>query len=442
MRTMTLLAAALAAVAGPAARAATVEATSTTLLYTGQQSRGGTPGAEPDLVTVAPAFEILTVSARGMSSQTGDLEVQLSTWGSWELSARRWDAGTTSDFNGDILTGFVQGRLLDRRLTIRVGRETVALGATRFVQIDGGDVVLRLPFGFGLSAYAGSPVSQRFQSRSGLRSWNPAGGDLAYGGRVSWALAVPGAAGRGLEIGAFVSEVKDGSQTARNDVGGDLRIQVLGNLTLSGYGIYALEEDRLAEATALLTWTATRKLHVNADVRYSAPDLMLPRTSILSVFADSDRTDFGGGATYEFTRAFEGGADAHVLLEPGETAGSTYTGYEVAVHGRWHRGATTLGGEVSVLDALDNGYWALRLFGRHELGRAFATADVQGHFFRDAVNGQDYALIGSVSVGTNLGGLWSVVVAGRAGVNPFFEQQYDAMAKLVYNQTYVTRQVR
>ncbi len=41
------------------ARADTVDVTSTTMLDVGQQTRGGIPGSKPDLVTVAPAFEIL-----------------------------------------------------------------------------------------------------------------------------------------------------------------------------------------------------------------------------------------------------------------------------------------------------------------------------------------------------------------------------------------------
>jgi hypothetical protein len=49
---------------------------------------------------------------------------------------------------------------------------------------------------------------------------------------------------------------------------------------------------------------------------------------------------------------------------------------------------------------------------------------------------------GTLTGGYEMGRGWSAVVAGRAGVTPFFEQQYDVLAKLVYNQTYTVREVR
>jgi hypothetical protein len=443
MQKTQLLAAALALAAAPAARADTIEATSTTFLQVGQQTRNFVADQEPELVTVAPLFEMLTLSARDIRNGfADDLEIQLSTWASYELADPRWDAGTTGDANGDVLAAFVKARFLKRRLTVRLGREMVAMGASRFLQIDGGDLALRLPAGFGLSAYVGSPVSQRFQSRSGPQSWNPAGGDLAYGGRASWSLVLPGVGGRGLDVGAFAAMVTDGGETARQDVGADFRLQPAGNLTLSGYGVYSLEAERVAEGTALLTWTPARRVRITADYRFSAPDLMLPRTSILSVFADSDRSDLGGGVTYELTRTFDVGLDAHVLLEPGEAEGDTNTGYEARLRGGWTRGPTSLGAELSALDSLDNGYVAFRAYGRHEIGRLFGAADLIGHLLREPVNGEDVAVTGTLTGGMRLGGGWTAAVAGRAGMNPFFEQQYDAMVKLAYNQTYTVREVR
>ncbi|HSN90429.1 MAG TPA: hypothetical protein VLS93_04310 [Anaeromyxobacteraceae bacterium] len=443
MQKTLLLAVALALAAAPAARAGTIEATSTTFLQAGQQSRGGTPGQEPELATVAPLFELLTVSARDVRlGFVKDLEIQISTWGSYELADPRWDVGTSGDGTGDVLTAFARARFLKRRLTVRLGREMVATGAARFLQIDGGDLSLKLPAGFGLSGYVGSPVSQRFQSRSGLQSWNPAGGDLAYGGRVSWGRFLDGVGGRGVDVGAFVAIVTDGGDTARQDVGADLRIQPFGNLTLSGNGVYSLEAERLAETTAVLLWTPVRHVHLTADVRFSAPDLMLPRTSILSVFADSERTEAGVGATLQVTRTLDVGLDARLLSEPGEQAGETNTGYEVRARGGFARGPTALGAEVSTLDSLDNGYVAARVYGRHEIGRLFGAADLIAHFLREQVNGEDVAVTGTLTGGYRIGGGWSAAVAGRAGMNPFFEQQFDAMVKLVYNQTYTVREVR
>ena len=116
----TPLLATLVLLAGPAVRADTVEASSTTLLRVGQDTRYR-GGAKPDLVTVAPAFEILSVTARDI--QTGfadDVQAVLSTWGSLDLGERRWDSASGSSFAGDVTTGYLQARMLGRHLTLRV----------------------------------------------------------------------------------------------------------------------------------------------------------------------------------------------------------------------------------------------------------------------------------------------------------------------------------
>jgi hypothetical protein len=445
MRHTPLLAAALALLAGSSARADTVEVSSTTLLTAGQQTRAATNGGStPDLQTVVPAFEILNVSARDITNPfADDLKIVLNTWGSYELADRRWDNGTGSNLTGDVVTGYVSGRLLDRRLTLRLGREQVMAGVGRMIQIDGGDAVAMLPLGLRLSGYVGSPVSQRFQTRSGVRSWNPAGGDLAYGGRLGWSLAVPGVAGRGLDVGVSANFVQDGSDPVRQEVGADLRLQPLGNLTFTGFGAYSLWDERFSEASVMLSWTALRRLHLNADWRFVAPDLLLARNSIMAVFSAAERNEFGAGFTYELAHGLGVGADYHLQLEPGEDeSASKYLGHDARAHVEWEHAETVAGAEVMYLRTLENGYVAGRLFGRRSFGMFFAAADVLAHVFREEINGQKEALTGSLTAGVNLARGWSAVVSGRAGVTPFLEQSYDVMAKLVYNQTYRMREVR
>jgi hypothetical protein len=450
MRDLKILAVLLVSAAG-AARADTVEATSTTFLYVGEQTRGGAPNANPDLDTVAPLFESLTVSARNIRNPIAEnLQIVLSAWGSYELADPRWDNGTHSDLTGDVLTGYVSAQFLKRNLTVILGRQNVALGTRGYLQLDGGEVIGRLPFGFAISAYAGSPVSQRFASRRGTVSWNPAGGDLAYGGRLSWTLAIPGVAGRGLELGADYAMVTDHGDTAHQQVGGDFRIQPIGNLTLAGFGMFELGDENvaLAEANVQGFWTFLPRWHLNASWRYARPDLVLSRLSILSVFADAERNDIGAGVSYDLTRTFSLGVEGRVLLEPDyapvtpvEEKGS-YTGYEAILRADYKRGPTSLGGEAFVLDSLENGYYGARVYGRRDLGRFFLAGDVLFHYYREPVNDFDYAVMGSLSGGWEIGKGWSAVLAGRAGVNPFYEQEYDGLVKLVYNQTYTTREVR
>ncbi len=433
----------VATVVATAARADTVEVTSTTLLNVGQQTRGGAPGTTPELVTTAPAFEILSIAARGVANPVfDDLQIVLGTWGSYEIQDRRWDNGTASKLTGDVMTGYVSGKL-GGILTLRAGREHVSAGVGRMIQLDGGEAVVAIPFGIRLSAYAGSPVSQRFASRTAVRSWNPVGGDFAYGGRAGWSLALDSIPGKGLDVGVSVNRVLDGGDTARDEVGADLRLQPFGNLTLSGFGAYSLYDGQLAEATARLGWTVTRHWHVDADWRKVKPDLLLSRTSILSVFSDAERNYVGGGLTWEALHGLLVGANYHLQIEPGETeSASDFLGHELELRAEVERGRLLGGAEYFFVRSLENGYHAVRLFGRADLGPLFAAADVIGHRFREEINAEKNAVTGSLTAGVNLAKGFSAVVSGRAGVTPFMEQTFDVMAKLAYNQTYRTKEVR
>jgi hypothetical protein len=443
MRTPALLAASVLLLASSGvARADVIEASSTTLLAAGQQLRGAPAGQQPELVDVAPLFEIIRVSARQVRNPLfQDLEIEFSGWGSADLAEVRWDAGTTGKVTGDITTATVRGSLAHGAVQLRAGREFVAAGAGRMLQLDGGDVLLRLPAGFSISAFGGVPVSQRFSGRSGTSSWNPAGGDLAWGGRVAWTLAPAGAAGRGLDVGVSLVSVTDHSDPVRQDLGFDFRLQPVAILTLVGNGTWSLYAERLAEINVTALISATRALTINLDVRHTSPDLFLARNSILSVFTDTTRTDVGGGVRYQFTRSLSAGVDYHALIEPAEVD-KTELGAEAAGRLEWEGHGALAGGEVSYLKSGEGGYTGLRGYGRKAFGKFFVAADLADYMFKQEVNGEKNSLTGSLSAGYQLAKSWSVVLAGHAGVTPFFEQQADAMVKLVYNSVYRVREVK
>ena len=443
-----LLAAALAIAAAATVRADVVEATATTVVTAGQQLRGALTGQTPELDNVIPVLELVTVSARDVRNPLfQNLEVVVSGWGSYELGEVRWNAGTTDKFTGDLTTGYVRGQLLSRALTLRAGRAYVVAGSGRMLQLDGADLLVRLPGGVALSAFGGIPVAQRFRTRAGEKSWNPSGGDLAYGGRLAWTLPLPGAFGRGLDLGASAVMVTNDGDTVRKDAGFDLRFQPTAGLVFTGSGTYALEAGRLAEAGVAALWNASKRTFVTVDFKKVAPDLFLSQSSILSVFSDKERTDVGGGVRYQLSEAASVGLDYHALLEPSGEGSKSDLGHEAAARAEWGRGHTRLGGEVTYLVAgglgsEENGYVGGRVFGRRELGRAFVAGDVLVHSFKQEINGNKLAVTGSLSAGYALAGGWSAVLAGRAGVTPFLEQQADLLVKLVYNQTYRAREVK
>jgi hypothetical protein len=434
----------LALLTGRTAQADTVEVTSTTLIRIGQETRAGGTASSPSLDTVAPAFEILSISAHGVTNPIADdLALVVSSWGSAELADRRWDNGTDSNLTGDLVTGYLQGKLFGRRLTLRVGREHVMTGAARMIHLDGGEAIAVLPLGVRISGYAGSPVPQRFTTRTGILEWNPAGGNVAYGGRAAWSYGFAGYPGRGIDLGASVNVVKDHKDPVREEVAVDLRLQPVSDFSITGFGAYSLYDDRESELGARATWSATRALRLEADARHVNPDLLLARNSILSVFSATQRNLFGGAAFYRLARGLQVGASYHRSVEPGRNIGDQkFFGNEAEASLEWERGHLTAGAELLFLDSIDNGYVAGRLFGRREFGRYFAAADLMSHFFREKVNEEKMAITGALTAGVEVARGFSAVISGRAGVTPFFEQTFDVMAKLVYNSTYRYREVR
>jgi hypothetical protein len=254
-----------------------------------------------------------------------------------------------------------------------------------------------------------------------------------------------GMAGRGLELGASANVVQDGSDPVKEEVGADFRLQpaAMKNLTFAGNGTWSLYDERIAETNLAATWTAQPKLHLTADWRYVEPSLLLARNSILSVFTTSTWQEVGGGVRYDINKNVKAGADYHVRIEPGETSG-THTGHDAVALLDWVKGPTTAGAELSYLTGIVNGYTGLRVYARRELGKAgaFVSVDVLGQSFEKKVNGESGAITGTLSGGLALAHGFAAVLSGQAGMTPYMEQTYSLMAKLAYNQTYRSTEVR
>src|SRR6476469_9500088 len=121
---------ALLLVAGTA-YAETVDATLTTLVAGRQDPRDG------NLYSSVPVIQNVALSVSDVHLRhVDDLRLVVAGWG--ELSFLITDSrlGAT----GDLDLGFVEGKLFDRRLTVRVGRQLVFGGAARAQPMDGGSL--------------------------------------------------------------------------------------------------------------------------------------------------------------------------------------------------------------------------------------------------------------------------------------------------------------
>ena len=98
----------------------------------------------------------------------------------------------------------------------------------------------------------------------------------------------------------------------------------------------------------------------------------LPEVPLRSPFTAESRTSWGAGFDYELGKGLAVGAAYHLALEPGETEDSSdFVGHEAEAGVEWHRGGTLAGAQLQYLDAFENGYTALRVFGRQSFGPLF-----------------------------------------------------------------------
>ena len=447
---LVLLGAALAT--ARAANADTVQASSTTMLLGRQDFRDGS------LQTAVPLYELLNLDASGVKTPYADFEIALSTWGSADLAdVRFWQNGAQirDHFTGDVNVGFVRADFLRRTFTLRLGRQVVADGVARVVQIDGAEGRLALPGGFGLSGYAGVPVAPRFATRGGDLAVGNVRATFTAGGRASWQY--PGL----VDLGVSYAQATDHGDPSRQDFGADFRLTPHRMLQLTGSSWWSVYEGRLAEAALAAQVFPLRHLEVTVDYRHVLPDLFLPRNSILSVFVSEKRNDVGGAVRWSVARDLALDADYHLLIE------DSGKGHWARAKGTYHPGgpATTVGAEYSLLKNSggsspinDNGYHEVRLFGARRIAAVVTgTLDLMAYFFdRDirpaggqgaqaagqAGDGVSYSLAATATLAYQFARGWRAALAGTAGSTPFLERQFEIMAKLVYQRTYAVREVK
>jgi hypothetical protein len=223
-RLAVVLAAPLSLLAPAPGRGDTADASSTTMAIVRDRWNSGTSE------TIAPLYELLSVSARDVRNPVAEnLQLVVSGWGGLSLGSNLvWYDTTAPKYRafGDLDLAYLQGEVLSRSLQVRLGRQLVGAGVTGALQLDGGNVIVRLPYGLGISGYVGSPVQQRFNGRGTDETFNPHQGNFAAGGRAYW--TVP----RWGEVGASVVQVSDHGDPSRQQVGGDVRVVPIAPLTV------------------------------------------------------------------------------------------------------------------------------------------------------------------------------------------------------------------
>jgi hypothetical protein len=398
------------------ARAEVIDAQLQTLVAGRSDPRDG------KVYTVVPVYQTVNLMASDLRLKyVDDFKISLSAWG---LLAPWGDAGPLpygDRYSGDVDLAFLEGKLFKRRVSLRLGRQMVFGGAARAFQMDGATVGFDIWRGLTFSMWGGAPVIPRFMTGRG---------DATGGARLSWKINYDS------EVGLSFMHVSESGRTLRQEFGGDARWRPHRTVTLSGLALMSTVENRLAEADLQVRYQPLLWLEVMADWRRTAPDLFLPRGSILSVFADQTR-DEGGGSFFLRPLArlrFEG--DYHFV---NDDAGWGHRGGARLMLSLGRMWQTQLGAEVRGLTLPVNGYWQARLFGMHRTGPVALTLDLDCYKLEKPINGQTLSFTGAATLGWNIVAHWNLVLAGIADTTPYVSQRFEVIAKLTWDQSFRVR---
>jgi len=421
-------------------------------VYSNTQLNVQTQWRDGSTTNVVPLYEFLTLTGREVSIPGGQLYFQVDGWGAANLGTNPWWNGYTNSgsWSGDLNQAWVQARFLDNQLRFTLGRQTVGYGNSRMLQLDGGSFQATIHKMVTLDAYAGLPTTQRFMAYGSVFSANPTIGDLAVGGRVGFAWTT------WLNTGVSAAFAWDAGQSTREDLALDLRFSPVSWMYLLGYVDWSLFASnyfdgfgaQIADANASLVFPVTQFLQFTAEYTYTIPALALPYNSILWVFSDNSHQYAGASARVGLEQFkvkvpldFEIGY-RHIFETWTDLGSADTSGNRLFLRGTWRPTKNAaVGLEGSRLYMPDQGYWQARAFGSLKAYGFTGTLDFQGYWFDQPVNAVTTSMIGSATLGYDVGGGFAVVGALQGGATPYYTSYVNGLVKLTYNATYRSREV-
>lgn len=310
--------------------------------------------------------------------------------------------------DGDVTSAWAQYR--NKQLTVKLGRQIALPATSRFVRFDG--VTLRL----GLS-------TSEFEVYGGwvaLPRWNQPRGYYVLG-TLGDALKTPGLFQAEDRLGQFVVGARIGVQpvtrvrgslrffeqhdavgTATRWLGAEVVAQATDWLGLGGNVSLDLLTLSVPEARAWVDVTKWERVSLSVDYAFQSPTLLLPQTSILSVFSGAAWHELGGEVVWRPLRS---------LKLSGRAAGQAFErmplGARASAAATWSPGAdgrAQFQAEASRLFVDLKGYVMGRLGARVRLTQAlWTTIDSAVYHYDVPIRGSEWSL-------TTLGALeWRIL---------------------------------
>ncbi len=348
---------------------------------------------------------------------------------------------------GDLIVGLARWTSAKGRVSLAAGRQYLYAGAGRAEHLDGLVVTLCMPLSTEVQIFGGRTEPWQVEG-SGL-STDPSAMDepwsfsnYAVGGRLRWRVL-----DRAVALVGLIHE-GNGPDIVRQDLALDLGYWASRTLEGRAGALLALGEGLPQEVYLQLVSRPRPRLKLRADYSYQVPALLIPRTSIFSVFALDENHGVTAGAYYGLlpgllTLGLSGGARLFPLPDA-----DPRVGYAVTASARLALGPGTLrlaGLELELLEHEGERLLKTRLHAlyRFELG-LYATADLhllylsrdgadaEASVFSQKLTGSPLSLGGLGLLGYRFGGGLSVQAGGGIYTTPLQRHDLRLLAQLRY----------
>ncbi|MGA3121887.1 MAG: hypothetical protein ABSF69_14060 [Polyangiaceae bacterium] len=353
---------------------------------------------------------------QGTSSPTGLVVLQgqdaIRPWISAE--ALVWAGARSPHLTGDVLVLTVRLREPHGYVEALAGRFVIATGAVHPVQIDGGHVIGRAPWGSTVEAFGGLPVVPRF----GARSY-----DWIAGGRVAQRVADT------VTLGVSYVQRREDGEISSEELGADLAAAPARWLDVAAFGAYDLENPGIAEARA------SAAVRCN-DWRFElfgsqlSPGRLLPATSLFSVLGDMPSQTMGATVRWRAAPRLDLLASGAGQDVAGGLGGNGWVRTTLRLD---DRGNGSLGLELRRVDLPGARWTGVRAIGAVPLGKGFWYSSEIEIVAADHPDGRGVAWpwgLSALSWRSRDG--WQVAGALEASATPLLRYEADALVRLSY----------
>jgi hypothetical protein len=364
-----------------------------------------------------PAIEDLSLDAKpGIEG----VSIALDAWGALDAGDRYYVDRALAD----VTEGYVRW---DRRdFSVRGGRLFLFSDVGRGLRVDGGELILHpqtdlIPAHITFDTYAGIPVIPLYGEEpirgdrpdalrdplafaQGAARWNRPG-DFAFGALAAARLDPS------LDLAIGYAHQLEYSEIAREDIVGRLRWDPDPLISINGFGAYNLFARGLENAEIDASTVIAKLARITLYGRTRQPTLLLPATSIFSVFGNETHREMGVESDVFLSKSSRASIAGEMRQTDAEGGAGHALGYRLTAAYRTELPHLRHGRGVLSYERLEDGW-----FGRYDYLRAGAELPIAGAFAANADGAVFF--IHQTSSGSNTS---EVAVRGGAGVSFAYE---------------------